>query len=274
VARIRTIKPEFWEDEKVASLSLRARLLFIATWNMADDEGLLRWTPEYTKANAFIYEDCADELAEAMKELESARLVFPYKGGKLQQRLAYIVNFRKHQRINRPQPSRLPAPSVQSAAVKRMYAERDGWRCAVCRGEIPKQAGKDDRFNLSLDHVNPRSQGGNDYPSNIAVTHQSCNKSKKDRIPNPAERDEARRTIAEMRGSLNASVTDSLNESPQERKGTKEGNGKEGNHASLTETSTPTPRQKLDPDCPECGDRGWDCSRCARKLSELSDARR
>ncbi len=56
MARIRTIKPEFWEDEGVAALSRDARLLWIATWNCADDEGILRWTPDYIKAQVFPYD--------------------------------------------------------------------------------------------------------------------------------------------------------------------------------------------------------------------------
>jgi hypothetical protein len=54
MARIRTIKPEFWEDDVIGSLSRDARLLFIATLNLADDEGLLRWSAAYLKASAFM----------------------------------------------------------------------------------------------------------------------------------------------------------------------------------------------------------------------------
>ena len=39
MARIRTIKPEFWDSPSVASASPWARLLFIAMWNWADDYG-------------------------------------------------------------------------------------------------------------------------------------------------------------------------------------------------------------------------------------------
>ena len=39
MARIRTIKPEFWTDEKVVTLPFEARLLFIGMWNFCDDEG-------------------------------------------------------------------------------------------------------------------------------------------------------------------------------------------------------------------------------------------
>lgn len=40
MARIRTIKPEFWDSPGTARASLRARLFYIALWNWADDYGI------------------------------------------------------------------------------------------------------------------------------------------------------------------------------------------------------------------------------------------
>lgn len=40
MARIRTIKPEFWTAEQVMELSRDARLLFIGMWNFCDDAGV------------------------------------------------------------------------------------------------------------------------------------------------------------------------------------------------------------------------------------------
>ena len=57
MARIRTIKPEFWEDEKLAKLPIHARLLFIGTWNFADDNGVLLANPVLMKSHIFPYED-------------------------------------------------------------------------------------------------------------------------------------------------------------------------------------------------------------------------
>ena len=38
MARIRSIKPEFWDDRKLAKRASRdARLLYIALWNLADE---------------------------------------------------------------------------------------------------------------------------------------------------------------------------------------------------------------------------------------------
>lgn len=41
MARIRSIKPDFWRDGKIASLSKEAALFFIAMWNFADDDGVI-----------------------------------------------------------------------------------------------------------------------------------------------------------------------------------------------------------------------------------------
>ena len=41
MARIRTIKPEFWTDEKLAPLSPICRLTFLGLVSMADDAGRL-----------------------------------------------------------------------------------------------------------------------------------------------------------------------------------------------------------------------------------------
>lgn len=111
MARIRTIKPEFWEDEIPQRLSREARLLFIATWNLADDAGRLRWSPAYLKAGAFSYDDdiSQEQVSQFMSELEQCGLVVAYESrGK--QPFAYVVNFNDQQKISHPTPSRLPEP--------------------------------------------------------------------------------------------------------------------------------------------------------------------
>jgi len=100
--RIRTVKPDFWEDESIGLISRDARLLFIATWNLADDEGLLRWNGQYLSSAVFMYDEDLDPAAveRLMSELETANLVFSYLSGsanKTEKKLGYIVNFRKHQ---------------------------------------------------------------------------------------------------------------------------------------------------------------------------------
>lgn len=40
MARIRSIKPEFWTSEQVMALSPLARLAFLGMWNFCDDAGI------------------------------------------------------------------------------------------------------------------------------------------------------------------------------------------------------------------------------------------
>ena len=107
MARIRTIKPEFWEDEKIGSLSFGARLLFLCSLNLCDDEGYLRWNAFYLASHAFMYDDVKTDTVEKwMNELVDNELVTIYRVGKTQQPIGYIINFTKHQRIDKPQPSK------------------------------------------------------------------------------------------------------------------------------------------------------------------------
>lgn len=41
MARIRTVKPDLFSDEKLARVSLQARLLYIGLFTEADDQGRL-----------------------------------------------------------------------------------------------------------------------------------------------------------------------------------------------------------------------------------------
>lgn len=214
MARIRTIKPEFWEDESIGLLTMGARLLFAACFNLADDEGLLRWTPEYLKAGVFMYDKdvTSEQVDQFMDELATAGMIVPYRAGKSQQKLGWILNFLKHQRINRPQPSKLPPPSLQQMYVKDAYLRRDKAVCHLCRRPIDEApAGSTDHFSLSLDHVIPHSKGGSDYPSNIKSSHQSCNKAKRDRS---VESFKEPFRVANSNLPVSNSVNNSVNNSP------------------------------------------------------------
>lgn len=109
MARIRTIKPEFWESESIAKLSFKARLLFICIWNNADDKGRFRWNATYLLNKAFMYDNLNNEEGNLlMNELVASDLVVPYESGNCS--YAYVKNWVKHQTINRPQPSKFPDP--------------------------------------------------------------------------------------------------------------------------------------------------------------------
>ncbi|MGW2223868.1 HNH endonuclease [Streptomyces formicae] len=259
--RIRTVKPEFWEDELLGVMPRDARLLFIATFNMADDEGILRWTPSYIKAQAFMYDDDLGpkEVDQLMRCLTDTGLIFPFVGGVAQQQMALVVNFRKHQRINRPQKSKLPPPSTGAWQVREMYARRDGWVCQLCGGEIPRRLVANDDHNLWIDHIRPVPAGGTDHPSNVRAVHRVCGRSRSAAADEEGFIPPA--GLAGIEDSLNESLNRSVNDPVKESHapssfgadvGTHgefssmnhsltEGKGKEGNRER--KRTPPTPRQ-------------------------------
>jgi hypothetical protein len=108
--RIRTVKPEFWSDEKTGTLRTEAALLFLAMFNFADDKGRLRGAASLLKAQAFPYKPEID-VERALKELLALKLVQAYKAAG--QSYLEITNFSKHQKINRPSNHNLmPEPEV------------------------------------------------------------------------------------------------------------------------------------------------------------------
>ncbi len=57
MARIRTIKPQFFLNEELAELPAMVRLLFIGLWTQADREGRLLDRPKRLKAEIFPYDN-------------------------------------------------------------------------------------------------------------------------------------------------------------------------------------------------------------------------
>lgn len=110
MARIRTIKPEFFTSEDVVSMSPLARLLFIALWCEADREGRLEWKPRTFKMRYLPADDCS--IDALCREITSAGLLVLYGDGAY----GWIPTFGKHQHVNpREADSRLPAPEPETA---------------------------------------------------------------------------------------------------------------------------------------------------------------
>lgn len=114
MARIRTIKPEFFTSEDIVSRTPMARLLYIATWCEADKEGRLLWKPKTFKLRYFPGDSC--DIEALCGELVDAGLVVLYGDG-----LAYIPAFSKHQHINpRESQSSLPDPHASTTRAPRV----------------------------------------------------------------------------------------------------------------------------------------------------------
>lgn len=119
MARIRSIKPEFWSSEQVMELSRDARLLFIGLWNFCDDEGRMTFAPKQIKALVFPGDDLsAGTVTDMLEELADRGLIETYEVD--DKRFLAVTGWRRHQKIDRPQPARCPPPvdELQRAGVE------------------------------------------------------------------------------------------------------------------------------------------------------------
>ena len=107
MARIRSVKPEFWADELVSSWPFVSRLAYIALWNEADDDGRLRANPSYLRSALFPYDEKMNMKAVLKPIADAGRLLIYVVDG---QTFGFLPHFREHQVINRPMPSKLPPP--------------------------------------------------------------------------------------------------------------------------------------------------------------------
>ena len=122
MARIRSIRPEMWESEKLGALSIFARFTFVGLISLADDEGRGRGAVEYLRMRLHPYaKDVTPEsFKAALAELESAGLVVFYQHDG--NHYCALPGWQSNQKIDRPTKSRLPAPT-QKAAPSLPFAE-------------------------------------------------------------------------------------------------------------------------------------------------------
>jgi uncharacterized phage protein (TIGR02220 family) len=106
MARIRSIKPDFWTDEKIVELPFEARLFFIGSWNFADDSGNLQRSAKKLKMQIFPADviDC-----EPLIQLLIAHGFLTEYSVNGEEYL-HIKGFKAHQVVNRPSKSNIPEP--------------------------------------------------------------------------------------------------------------------------------------------------------------------
>ncbi|HEY5990452.1 MAG TPA: hypothetical protein VIV12_29295 [Streptosporangiaceae bacterium] len=117
MARIRSIKPEFWDDRKLAKACSRdARLFYVALWNLADEHGRINGDTQYLKGRCFPYDDDLndDALVTLLDELSHIRRVQRYETDG--DPYLFLPQLAKHQRLEPDKvPSRLPPPPAQTS---------------------------------------------------------------------------------------------------------------------------------------------------------------
>lgn len=195
MARIRTIKPEFWTDSKIVQLPFEARLLFIGMWNFCDDDGYIANDPDQLQMQILPGDDVdAAELVDLLIAAELVDSVFTDDKDWL-----HIKSFLEHQRISHPTKSEV-APELSGkkqsvpAAERRLLAKKYGcepggrasctcfycgepgsiWWPVTSKGKPGYWVG----FSLEIDHFTPEANGGETLSENFVLACRTCNRSK------------------------------------------------------------------------------------------------
>lgn len=117
--RIRTIKPVKLDSQKLQSVPIAARYLFDQLLMVADDEGRFRAVPVKLRNEIFKYDPpdavSVDDVAGWLAALCRLGLLTCYEIDG--ERFACFPGFREHQVVNRPRPSELPPPPIDSGCI-------------------------------------------------------------------------------------------------------------------------------------------------------------
>lgn len=122
--RIRTIKPQYWDDLKIAKLSRDARLIFIGMWNFADDNGAIVADATWLKSKILPYDQLpSGQFQKWINEIITAGLLvcLQHRG----EEFFHVRGFTKHQVINRPNKSDVFIPKDTLESLLEATPEAD-----------------------------------------------------------------------------------------------------------------------------------------------------
>lgn len=104
--RIRQVRPEFWQDEEVASWPEGLRLFYIGLWNVADDAGYFEVNAPRISRDLYGYEPRAkrerrvtDRIAQLVQSGHVKLLVVEHGGTTYRCGHAVIPSLARHQKV-------------------------------------------------------------------------------------------------------------------------------------------------------------------------------
>ncbi|MDP9203475.1 MAG: hypothetical protein M3P26_16330 [Gemmatimonadota bacterium] len=110
MARIRSLKPDFWQDEKMAPLAPIHRLVFLGLISQADDAG--RLVDNVRLFDGLLFPQTEESSRESLDILARLKRIVRYSGPS-GQRLIQIVRWKDHQKVDNPSVRVFPAPLAE-----------------------------------------------------------------------------------------------------------------------------------------------------------------
>lgn len=166
--RIRTVKPEFFRDEKIKSLSRDARLLAIGLISRSDDRGRQANEERAIVGHTFPGGDVSlRQLAKWTGDILAVGFARLY--GEAPFEYLWLPNFWKHQVINKPTESDYPPHPEERFA--HIFPIKDAIR--AFRKEQDREAGRDERPDklpeFLREEVRPPRAGAHSVPIRSVV---------------------------------------------------------------------------------------------------------
>lgn len=148
MARIRTIKPEFFRHEELQAAEVGhpgeyPMMVYAGLWTQCDKQGVFPWKPKILKLDILPF--LAFDMAKTLELLESIELVYHFEAdGK---EYGCIPTFRSHQRINgeeaKQQPRYpFPVPPTKEGSTKESGQKQEGSKSEVEERERIERKGK------------------------------------------------------------------------------------------------------------------------------------
>lgn len=111
MARIRTIKPEFWKHEALSELPEATHMLAAALLNYADDEGYFNAHPKLVQAECSPLREPSVPIPDSLRSLQATGYI-ELGTGEDGKRYGRIVSFTEHQRVSHPAKSKIAEKSI------------------------------------------------------------------------------------------------------------------------------------------------------------------
>lgn len=150
MARIRTIKPDFFRHEKLQDLEIAnpgmyPMMVFEGLWGHCDSKGRFEWKPRTLKLDILPF--LPFDMAETLAILENAGMLHRYSvDGK---EYGLIDTFEKHQRLSGKELTegeKFPAPMIETT-VKQQGSVREIPESQEGKGREEEKEGKGKEFN-------------------------------------------------------------------------------------------------------------------------------
>ncbi|MEQ1735873.1 MAG: hypothetical protein ABL886_05680 [Rhodoglobus sp.] len=179
MARIRTIKPEFFSSERIARLSHPAKVTFLGLLTESDDYGVATGNVRLLKGHIWPLEDdiSAADIETHLAELaeEPALIASFHAEGR---RFIHILGFQEHQSINKPSSRRNPEPpqppdqDIQAATggVRGPSGSPTGARMEGYPGEVEVEVEVEHVFSSSGPTQEELSTGAGEDDESIDLT--------------------------------------------------------------------------------------------------------